>query len=364
MGIQEGVSLAAVSMITNALFTINYDSCCKNGNSTYFTLPAAALISLAFFLIVTAVMKKSGADDLSELLNLAFGKTGAALAGLLIVFCLVWAAFLPLSRFVQAMHGLLYEGVSYLKLMMFILPVVLVLSLMGFETIGRTAKCFSILLPVIFFAVVLSAAGGFETYRLYPFLGNGVKEITMQSFTQTFAFLPALTGILIMCGGLNGIKSAEKTGVIAAFISAAVCFIAQFTLGMIYTYTELTELFIPLYRLNHMNILENSLMRLDKLSHMAWLNGSMLGGAFYIYSASELFSELFGLKDIRPAISTNVMVTFLLILMKFSGSFYKIAPLLAAMEDCGFMLIVFTLSAGTVSALIRSSGRTAEGLKV
>ena len=364
MGVQEGVSLASISMITNALFTVDYDSCCRNGNSTYIPFPLAALISLAFFLLAASVIKKSGAEDLPEFLILAFGRPGAAIAGILLSFCLVWAAFLPLSRCVQAMHGLLYEGVSYLKLTMFILPVVLVLSLMGFETIGRTAKCFSILLLVIFFAVVLSAASGFETYRLYPFLGNGLNEITTQSFTQSFAFLPALLCLLVMSGGLNGIKSAEKTGIIAALVSAAICFIAQFTLGLVYTYTELRELFIPLYRLNHMNILENSLMRLDKLSHMAWLNGSMIGGAFYIYSASVLFSRVFGLQDIRPAVNTNIMAVLILILMKFGGSFYKIAPLLTAMNDYGFLIIAVILAAAMLFLLIRPGIKTAEELKI
>lgn len=364
IGIQEGVSAAAISMTTSALFTLDFADCYRNGNSTYVTFPAAALISLALFLTAVSAVKKSGAEDLAEFLTLAFGRAGAAFWGFILSVCLVWAAFLPLSRFVQAMHGVFYEGVSYVKLTMFILPSALILCLLGFETIGRTAKCFSVLLLLMFAATVLSASGGFETYRLYPLLGNGLRENTVSAFTQTFAFLPALLTLIILSGGLNGIDAAKKTGLIASFAAAAVCFTAQLTLGMIYTYTELSMLFIPLYRLNHLSILENSLMRLDKLSHMVWLNGSIIAGAFYIYGASFLFCRLFSMKDVRPAVSTNVILTVILILMKFSGSFYKMLPLLNIMNDYGFLIITGILLAAMVFALLKSRRKTPEGLKM
>lgn len=120
--------------------------------------------------------------------------------------------------------------------------------------------------------------------------------------------------------GPSGNASREKAGVIAALISAAVCAAAQLAVSLAFTYTELGDLFMPLFRINNLKSLETHLLRMDKLAHIAWLTGGMLTGSFYIYSASLLFSQVFGVRDIRPVLSSNVLLVGLLIIIDLKES--------------------------------------------
>lgn len=164
----------------------------------------------SFFIIVLAAMRRSRAKNLSELILSAFGGTIGTAVTLVLMLCLLAAAYSPLSGFIQVLHGLFFNGIGYGKLAMYVLPTVLFVAWLGFETIGRTAKCFALLLLIVLAVSILTASSEFETYRLYPFPGSNIGLLTRQAFSQSGAFLPALLSLLITCTGLQGTHHAKK----------------------------------------------------------------------------------------------------------------------------------------------------------
>ncbi|MCH5278327.1 MAG: GerAB/ArcD/ProY family transporter [Christensenellaceae bacterium] len=366
MGMQEGVSLAATAMAVSGLFTLDQSFTYSKGNSSYVTLPVAAILSLFLYLILIASMRRSGSRNLSELLKNAFGSVGASIASLVLFLCFIIAAYSPIGKFIQSMHALYYNGVTYGQITLFVLPTVLIIAWLGFETIGRAAKCFVGLMLLITAINIVSAVNEFEVYRLYPILGGDLRRTTELSFSEMACFLPGMVGLLVTCNGLNGVKSAKKTGIIAALVAAGVCFVAQFALSLIYTYSELQQLFMPLYRLNHLNRFETQLLRMDKLAQMAWLNGCMLAGSFYIYAGSLLFTQSFGLKDIRPPMGSAAVLTMIVLLFEFDGVILNFQQLRNISDSIGFVVIAVPLLIAAFIALLKkkSGGALKEGSKV
>ena len=132
-------------------------------------------------------MRRSRAKNLSELILSAFGGTIGTAVTLVLMLCLLAAAYSPLSGFIQVLHGLFFNGIGYGKLAMYVLPTVLFVAWLGFETIGRTAKCFALLLLIVLAVSILTASSEFETYRLYPFPGSNIGLLTRQAFSQSGA---------------------------------------------------------------------------------------------------------------------------------------------------------------------------------
>lgn len=357
IGLQEGVCIAAIAMVTSGLFTIDPHSGYANGNATYITLPISILLSALVFFVVTSAMKRSGAVNLAEFLKMELGQVGAAMVSIVLMLFLVIAAYAPLSRFAQAMHGLFFNGVSYRRIIMFILPTVLIVAWMGLETLGRTAKCFSLVLLIILLVTLASAMSEFETYRLYPLMGGDIKHVASQSMSGMMSFLPTVVGLMVICSGLNGIGFTQKSLLIGIAITIIICFITQLALGMVYTYSELEQLYMPLFRINHLDTFEAQLLRLDKLSHMAWLNGGMIAGAFYIYAASMLFTQTFALKDIRPAIGTNALLTVIIMTMEFDGLILKLDKAKDFATNFGFIIVSLPLIIAATIAAIRSKSK-------
>lgn len=360
IGVGEGVSIAAISMCTSGLFNFDAKNSFAGGSASYITLPVGGLLALAFFILVLEVMRRSGARNLSELILTAFGDIGGVAATLVVTLCLLVAAYSPLSGFVQAMHGLFFNGVGYGKLAMYVFPTVLFTAWLGFETIGRTAKCFALLLLVILAVSVLTASSEFETYRLYPFPGSTPALLLRETLAQTGAFLPALMSLLITCTGLQGARHAKKAGVTAALVSVVICAAAQLAVSLAFTYTELGDLFMPLFRINNLKSLETHLLRMDKLAYIAWLSGGMLTGAFYIYAASLLFSQVCGVRDIRPVLGSNTLIVALLMLIDFEGLLHFLPNLRAANSKYGFIFLAAPIAAAAfIGAVCRKPEKNA-----
>ena len=238
MGMLEGISLAAISMCITGLFTLDPESTYSGGNATYITLPFAAFIALLLFCLITEVMKRNGYDNFSEMLDNCFGALGSNIISVILLIGFAFSAYAPLMRFVQIMHGFFFTGVSYRQILLFMLPASVVLAWLGFEALGRTAKCYSVVMLVVTAVSFIVSWKELDSYRLYPLVGCSVERVATMTISQTVSFLPALMGLLISSSGLNGRKTMRYVGVRAAVISALICFVVQLLLGMIYSYSS------------------------------------------------------------------------------------------------------------------------------
>lgn len=349
IGKQEAVSITAVSLAAEGLFTAESRGLYKTGNCSYLTVPAALFISAMIALIVLRAMKKRGADSFVKLLTVSFGRF-AVVPGAVVFIMLIFSAYLPTSEFVFAMHGLVFEGVSYERLVLFILPAVFILCVFGFETIARTAKCVAPLLIAVLAASILSASSEFRIYRLFPFPGKAPGEIITELFRLIGAFLPTVTAFLIVSDGMNDMKTAESALRTAAIAAGAICFAAQLAVSLVYTFAGLEKVYMPLFRLNHLNLFEAHLMRLDKLAHMIWLGGSIVAAAFHAFAASKLAAELFSMKDVRPTAAAAVLLTAILILIDADGGNETFGILKAFIVDNGTWILAVPILAAALAA--------------
>ncbi|MBR5949397.1 MAG: GerAB/ArcD/ProY family transporter [Clostridia bacterium] len=355
IGSKEGASSAAIAMTVSGIFTFETKLLYKNGNSTYITLPLSVLLSLIIFLLIIRLMNRSCSISLGELLKKGLGGVFSPIVSALLTLLIFYAAYAPLSQFIRAMHGLFFDGVSYSRITVFTVPAALVCALLGFETIGRTARLVAPALFLVLLVSISASVSEFETYRLHPFPGNTAFQIAVQTLEEIGTFLPALLCLLINADGLNGTKTAKRAGVSAAFVSALVCLIAQLALALCYTYKELGELFMPMFRINYLNKFEAHFMRMDKLAHMIWLGGGMIAGAFYIHAGARLFSQSFDMRDIRPAIVGGIALVSLMIMIevesKMSEAFASVKEFL---NGYGFVLLCIPSIISGILAMTRA----------
>lgn len=345
IGLFAGTALAALSLFTCGVFSIDPKTAYANGNSTYLSLPLAVIISLSALIPAMLVLnwKRVG---LNGLFTYAFGKVGGIVAAVILSVSFVWAAAKPMTEFLLVLTRLVYDGVPYMRIVLYILPVTVFIAWKGFESVGRLALIFSGLILISVAAAALSASPEFAAYRLYP-LPSGNADFFKTAFSGSVFFLPPLAALLVNEEGLGGVKNVRKTLAAAAFISAAAIGLVQFALALIYPHRVLSGLLMPLYRINFLSLRQSYALRLDKLFIMVWLLGCVISCAYLIYSASYLLTKTFSARDVTPAVLTVSAAVFFLVTAEFSenyaraeavGSFFSrfgslfalIPPLLAA----------------------------------
>lgn len=354
IGKQEGLCLISIAMCIGGLFTLEPELTYSSGNVTYITLPIAVLIALLVFCFASLGMKEGSYRCFNHMLKDTCGETVSCFVSVVLIFCFALTAVAPLSNFIQVMHGLFYSNVSNRQLVFYVLPGILVVAWMGFETIGRTAKCMFAILILATVLTLIAALGEYDSYRLYPLPISNMKIIANNAFSETAAFLPALAALLICTEGMNDNDTTLYVGIRSALIAAIICATVQFFLGMIFPYSQLKNLAMPLCRINHMSAEETNITRLDKIAQIIWLNGSMLSASFYIYAGALLFSKSFKINDIRPPLASFALITTALVLIELDGLHLEYSGVFSIITKSISLIFVMVLILPSVISIVKN----------
>lgn len=150
--------------------------------------------------------------------------------------------------------------------------------------------------------------------------------------------------------GHAGCAKRKKAGVIGAVISIGLVAAAQIAIGMTFTYTELQNMFVPLYRLNLKLIQESYFFRLDKMLLFLWLIGALIAGAYYLYGAGFVFCRRWSRYDVRPA----VIAAGIILLCCLTVEHMKQLQAFQVVRQYGSWLLVIPFTAAAAVALVKS----------
>lgn len=312
-GRQEGIALVALSSASGGFFAVDNARIYQNGNVAYLAMMLAMLLTAVLTELVLWRMQRLGCQTLPELFCRVFPKIGKGL-GLSLLPILLLGAALPLLQFLAALTQYIYVDFEYVNISLYFLPALLVLVLLGMETLARTAR---LLLPaVLAFTVfgLLTAIPAYQTFRLYPLPGKPVHLLS-QALSMVLCFLPAT--LVLLCGGtaLQGIRNVRfccRTGLL---IGGGISTLMRFCLGLSYSYADLRTISAPLYRLVMEVRTENPTLRADRVTMFVWIIGGLIAAAYCLHGASLLFISACQVRDIRPVGVLLVQTTVLIVLL-------------------------------------------------
>lgn len=312
IGNAEGISLLGITLAANGIFVLDIAEEYRRGNLTFLTFPGALLFGLAVFLLLFAAVSVSGKKDLPSALDYAFGRLGGNAVLAILTALLVFDAYCLISRFVTAVHILVYGNDTVFSILLSVLGMAAFAALRGFECIGRLAKSFALVLLLLLVSEMLLPAKSYAPYRLFPFPSAELPGAAAGAFRGGFASLPPLMLLLCMTKGVQGMQSTVRIGVISAAAATVLTAAAQLCIGMVFSAEELKSTFIPLYELNSKILQESYFFRLDKVALFLWLIGAVIAAAYELYGAANLYTRRFSKRDVRPAVvAFSLVVLFM-----------------------------------------------------
>lgn len=301
VGLQESASAAWITCVIGALLTVNTQGSFSQGNASYIATLFSAVAGLGVFFLVASVMRARGCETLPALYRHAFGNQIGFMLSLATVFMILYEAMIPLSRILLVLCRFIFVESSPAAIAIFFVPVILILSVMGLETITRTSRLFLVVLVLAFVVMLALASPGYKTYRLYPLLGGDLVNLARQSLTGTARFVPVLMALLACAKGMQGIGSTSKIATISILTAAIMVALVQLCLGLTFSSDMLAELPAPIYRLTMSTSAGSLHSRVDKLLLFSWMICALLSGGFLCYAAALMYTRASGMRDTRPA---------------------------------------------------------------
>jgi spore germination protein KB len=179
--------------------------------------------------------------------------------------------------------------------------VIIIATLLGLETIARTAE---ILYPWAvggFILLVLFALPDAEVKNLQPIFGEGIKPIIQAAVLfQAFNPLTFVISLMILPSRVTNLQETKKaflkgilTGGIIVIILTFVCILvlgADTTVRRVY----------PSYALAKNISIGNFLERIESILGMVWIVTIFFKTNLYFYVTVEGFAQTLGLKDYKP----------------------------------------------------------------
>ena len=210
IGRQEAASLAAMGLVSSAVFYPNAAEGYRYGNANYFAAPLAFLLLLLLFFVIVRSMKRRGAEHLGAFLTDALGGLFGRVAALAVVAFLVLSAAIPLIQFQLLLKRFVFPDSLVSTICLYFLPPMLLLACMGLETLGRTARMLFWLFAIAFVLPMLIPISAFETYHLFPLPMENPVSIVQSAVRMAAQGMPAVLALLIYADGVQGVRNAER----------------------------------------------------------------------------------------------------------------------------------------------------------
>lgn len=315
VGLQESASTAWIACVIGGLLTVHTQDSFANGNASYVATLFAAVIGLGVFFLVASVMRARGCETLPALYCHAFGNGLGFALSLVTVLMILYEAMIPLSRILLVLSRFIFVESPPMSIAVFFVPVVVILAVMGLETITRTSRIFLVILVLAFVVMLVLASPNYKAYRLYPLLGGDLFNLARQSLSGTARYVPVLLALLACARGMHGVGSTGKIATVSILTAAVMVSLVQFCLGLTFSSEMLSELAAPIYRLTMSTSAGSLHSRVDKLLLFSWMICALLSGGFLCYAAALMYTRASGMRDTRPAaVAFSVLVCTLALL--------------------------------------------------
>lgn len=350
IGNREGSCLAMLIAVTSSAFLEGGRSAYRSGNQHWLAVVTGAALSLAVFLLAAQAMQRRSCADLHALYVDVFGGVLAIPFAVLTALLLIVAAGLPLVRMLYTLRRFIFVDADADQILIYLFFSCLCLALLGFETLGRTAKLFAFPVLLAFLLMILLGLPDYDLYRLYPLPGSDGTAFLWQTGICVLSFLPPLLLLLVCCRGLHGVRNVRRIGCGATAVAAIVSLLLQLAIGSAFSFMQLSRIDVPVYQLL-LSVRGGMLLRLDKILLFVWLIGMMIAAAALVYGASFQICSSFGIRDIRPVGSVCVVLCSTLVLLGNRSASVLTPILTVLLRFSGIALLALVLLSVMISFL-------------
>ena len=332
-GKQESACAVGLSTLISGTFTVNVGDTFARGNLCYAATAAGALLSLLLLRLLDGALGRRGAADLGD---------GLGLLALPVALGLVLSAALPLFRFTLAMERYIFVEADYVPMVLYLLPVLLLMVLLGMECVARMAKLLLVPAALALLTTLLLASPAFNTCHLFPLFSPGFSAFLIQTGEALFRFLPPGFALLAVGRGCQGKKNVLCGVSRGLLLGGAGAFLMQTGLALTFFGPDMASLSAPVYCMTMAARQERLGLRLDMLVLFLWLTAGLVAAAFYTYAAALLLNQALAVEDIRPiGALLGLQVIGLVLLCNFDSDMILTAVRLV--YDWGYLLFLIPL---------------------
>lgn len=322
-GLQEAIWLSTITISSKVFYTSPAILIGFVGTAGWYMTLISALTATLGFTFIFLLLRRYPGCDLVEIFELTLGRLlgfvfSAAVGGLLL-----FNASATIREFTEVLKIYVLPTTPPQFIILGFSLTVGTVSVLGLETIARTAKFFVGFLLASFAFVLLLASNQFDVNQLFPLLGNGIGPTITHGLMRSSAYGEVIL-LAIVAKSLQNLKTVKKAGYISLILSGILISVSILSFSLTFPYYIAREITAPMYQMGTMISYGRFLQRIEPIFLYIWLLSSYISVTAMFYGFLSIYCKIFWIDDLRPIVipASVILYSFSILPADFSSVVY------------------------------------------
>jgi len=313
-GTQEAVWLTVCTIVAKVFFTSpSLVTSILGTSGWYMTLISAAVAAGGFWLTVK-LLNRFPNMSLSEVYMRSLGRVAGFAFSLILGIYLLFVASLNIGEFQEVLRVYVFPNTPNGVIILIFAGSVLLMSLLGLESIARISKIIAFFTVAGFLAVLILSVENYEVSNLFPILGYGLDKTIINGVLRCSVYGDVII-LAIFAKSLQGIQYVKRAGFIALLLSALLIFLCLLAFALCFPYYVSKEITSAMYEIATIIDYGRFVQRIEPVFLFIWVTTSMLASTTLFYSFVRLYCDAFRIYDWKPIAVAGSVILFALSLM-------------------------------------------------
>lgn len=308
-GVQEAVCVVTLTISSKLFYTTPGLLTRYVGNAGWQMTLVSCLVAIIFFYFVYLLLKRFPGKNIVEIFEISLGRFLGFLFSLAFAVAFLLYASVLLREFADTSKVFVFPLTGPSILIAVFIVVVVVVAMLGLETIVRASKIIAYIAIFTYALLPLLASRNFKLYHMFPLLGYGLDKTITTGFMRSSAYAEVLI-LAVFAGSLQGIGHIKKAGFLSLILSGILLSTGLLAFILVFPYTMTQELTVPIYIMARIIKYGAFIQRLDPVFIILWNISSMATVTILFYCAVSIYCKVFRLQDTKPVIIPMAVLLF------------------------------------------------------
>lgn len=295
-GVSEAVSLITITIAVKAFYTSPTAVVKVAGTAGWYLTIISGGAALLGFLFIVMLLKRHPGKNIVDVYRAALGPFIGFVFSFFLASALMFGAVSNTAEFTYVLQAyVLPRTPSFFIIGAFTIGVVII-SLLGLESLARFSRLSALILLTGFTAVILLGIQNYSIHHIFPILGYGLKNTIYHGLLRSSVYADVII-LAVFTGSLQGLKYVKKAGFISLAISMIIVSVSLLAFSLTFPYYIGQELTAPMYVMASLIDYGRFFQRLESIFLFIWYVSSFIAAAALFYTSLCVYCQIFKIND-------------------------------------------------------------------
>ncbi|MDF2675356.1 MAG: spore gernimation protein [Clostridiales bacterium] len=310
-GPQEAICLVVITIVAKIFYTDPSIISNLAGTAGWYMTLISVFVAAVGFTLMYLLLKRFPGKDIIEIFEITLGRfLGFAFSALLALLMVAIAA-VRMREFSEVLKAYVLPLTPLTLILFLFIGTVMLLNILGLETIARLSKLTIYGMMVGFFIVLILGTQNYSIHHFFPILGYGIEKTLYHGIIRSSVYGEVVI-LAVFAGSLQGIKHIKKIGYTSLVLSGFFISIALLAFILTFPYYVAMEITSPMYEMATLIDYGRFLQRVDPIFLFIMTISSLISVSTVFYAFMSIYCKMFRIQDRKPVILAASIITFVL----------------------------------------------------